>query len=187
VGIFKRGQNFYIDYYYGSTRWREKVGPAKGEATKALSIRESEIALGKFKLVREARIPTFREFADEYEKVVSALKRGRAVERYYIQMYRSIFRNKKISEITAQEVERLTAYRARQVKPATVNRELALLKHMFAKAVEWGDVSSNPLGGIRPLKVDKPVERVLELDEEHRLLAAWQLVTTCDQFSCDPH
>jgi hypothetical protein len=79
----------------------------------------------------------FRAFADRYERLVSEHKRGRAVERYYIQMFVEIFGKEKINEITAEEGERFKTYRSRQVKPATVNRELTLLKHMFAKAVEW--------------------------------------------------
>ncbi len=82
MGVFKKGQNFYIDYYDGSTRWREKVGPAKGEVKHALAVRQAEIAQGTFNLVRRARIPTFREFADKYRLLVSEHKRGHAVERY---------------------------------------------------------------------------------------------------------
>ena len=176
MGVFKKGQNFYIDYYNGSTRWREKVGPSKGEATKALSIRQAQIALGTFNLVRRAGIPTFREFAGNYEKVVSEHKRGHAVERYYIPMFVDIFGKKKISEITAEEVERFQTERSHQVKPATVNRELTLLKHMFSKAVEWKKLSANPLRGIRPLDVPDSLDRILELDEEKRLLAACDCV-----------
>lgn len=82
------------------------------------------------------------------------------------------FGNKRISEITGEEVERIKTFRSRQVKPATVNRELTLLKHMFAKAVEWKLLLANPLRGVRPLNVPTRMERILELSEEERLLAA---------------
>jgi integrase len=172
VGIFKRGENWYLDYYVGSRRVREKAGSAKGAASRALSVREAEVALGKFNLQPRADIPTFEAFADEYEKLVSVHKRGRAVERYYIQMFVAIFGKKKISEVTPEEAERIKSYRSRQVKPATVNRELTLLKHMFAKAVEWKLLLANPLRGVRCLNVPTRMERILELNEEIRLLAA---------------
>jgi integrase len=176
VGVFKRGKNFYIDYYNGSTRRREIVGPVKGEAKRALAVRQAEIALGTFNLVRWTRIPTFREFAEKYEKVVSELKRGHAVERYYIRMFVKLFGKKKINEITAEELERFQSERSHQVKPATVNRELTLLRHMFAKAVKWNLLAANPLRGVRSLEVPDSLDRILELDEEKRLLAACDCV-----------
>jgi integrase len=91
-------------------------------------------------------------------------------------MYVDVFGNEKISEITAEEVERSKTYRSRQVKPATVNRELTLLKDMLAKAVEWDLLSTNPLRGVRNLNVPTRMDRVLELDEETKLVAACDLV-----------
>jgi len=66
--------------------------------------------------------------------------------------------------------------RAREVKPATVNREMTLLKHMLAKAVEWKLLSANPFRGVRSLHVPMRMERILELDEEVRLLVACDCV-----------
>jgi integrase len=40
-----------------------------------------------------------------------------------------------------------------KIKPATVNRDIALLKHMFVKAVEWGMVSENICRGISRVKL----------------------------------
>jgi integrase len=172
VGVFKRGRNWYLDYYVGSRRVREKVGKAKGEAKRALTVRQAEVELGKFNLLPKVGIPSFEAFADRYEKLVSVHKRGRAVERYYIRMFVAHFRNKKISEFTAEEAERFKTIRSRQVKPATVNREMTVLRHMFAKAVEWKLLSANPLRGVRSLNVPIHMERILEADEEIRLLAA---------------
>ena len=172
MGLFKRGANWYLDFYVGSRRVREKVGPAKGEALRALAVRQAEVALGKFNLHPAASIPTFEAFAGRYETLVSAHKRGRAVERYYIRMFVVVFGKRKINEISSEDAERFKTNRAKEVKPATVNREMTLLKHMFAKAVEWKLLPTNPLRGIRSLNVPTHIERILELEEEARLLAA---------------
>jgi integrase len=170
--LFSFSRREYLDYYVGSRRVREKVGPAKGEAKRALKVREAEVALGKFNLLPRAGNLTFEAFADRYEKLVSVHKRGRAVERYYIRMFVAAFRKKNITEFTTEEVERFKTTRSQQVKPATVNREMAVLRHMFAKAVEWKLLSANPLRGVRSLNVPIRLERILEADEEIRLLAA---------------
>jgi site-specific recombinase XerD len=108
--------------------------------------------------------------------LISQHKRGHAVERYYIRMFVDVLGKKKISDITAEEVERLKTNRASQAKPATLNRELTVLKHMFAIAVEWEELSANPLRGVRSLRVPTRLERILELNEEARLLAACERV-----------
>lgn len=163
MGVFKRDDNWYLDYYVGSRRVREKVGPSKGEAFRALSVRQVEVVLGKFNLVPRASIPLFEAFASRYEKLVSAHKRGRAIEHYLIQTLVAVFGNKKISDLTAEDAEIYKTNRARKVKPATVNREMTLLKHMFSKAVEWKLLPANPLRGVRSLNVPTRMERILEL------------------------
>lgn len=67
-------------------------------------------------------------------------------------------------------------WRAARIKaglaPATVNRDISVLKSMFTTAVEWGHVSSNQLVKIKPIKLDNGRVRYLSEDEEKRLLAS---------------
>ncbi len=57
------------------------------------------------------------------------------------------------------------------VKPATVNRELSLLKHLLNKAVEWGRVRENPAKKVKPLKGEVKRVRYLMPDEIQTLLS----------------
>ncbi len=58
--------------------------------------------------------------------------------------------------ITREDIEkyqshRLAAFserRKKTVSPATVNREIAMVRHLFTKAVEWGLIDGNPARGI---------------------------------------
>lgn len=52
-------------------------------------------------------------------------------------------------------------YRKQNVRPATINRELALLKTMFNKAIQDGKLEKNPLKGVKHLKENNERERVL--------------------------
>lgn len=56
--------------------------------------------------------------------------------------------------------------------PATVNRDLSVLKSMFTKAVEWGHVAVHPLTKVKPAKLDNSIVRYLSEEEEKRLLTA---------------
>lgn len=57
------------------------------------------------------------------------------------------------------------------LQPATVNRELALLKHIFSKAVEWGKTKENPARKVKLLKGEVKRVRFLMPDEVQILLS----------------
>lgn len=61
--------------------------------------------------------------------------------------------------------------RLEEVKPATVNRELACLKHLYNKAIDWGLVEQNPLKKVKLLKEPPGRIRYLSKEEIERLIA----------------
>jgi len=58
------------------------------------------------------------------------------------------------------------------IKPATVNRELSVLKRAFNIAIDWKVADENPVRNVRFLRQPEPRERILAEDEEERLLKA---------------
>jgi integrase len=60
--------------------------------------------------------------------------------------------------------------RSDDAAPATVNRELACLKHMFTIAVRDRLVVENPVRAVRMFRVDNEVTNVLSQEDESRLL-----------------
>ena len=74
------------------------------------------------------------------------------------------------SKLTTAMIEKYKVQRSQQVKPATVNRELALLKHMLSKAMEWGYLKSSPGKSVRLLKEPPGRLRYLEAEQIERPL-----------------
>ena len=72
MGLFKKGRNYYIDYYLpNGRRRREMIGPSKKRAMLVLDKRRVEIAEGKFfDAKKEEKIP-FPKMAVEYLEVYS--------------------------------------------------------------------------------------------------------------------
>jgi integrase len=75
-----------------------------------------------------------------------------------------------LSKLTTAQIEKYKITRGESVAPATVNRELALLKHMLTKAVEWGYLKDNPAKSVKLLKELPGRLRYLEAEEIERFL-----------------
>jgi len=75
-----------------------------------------------------------------------------------------------LADITPPDIEGCELHRRRKVSGATVNRELALLKHMFNLAIDWDlYTGSNPLRKVKYFQEINTGFRVLKPDEETRL------------------
>lgn len=180
MAIFRRNGNWYVDYYAGPRRVREKVGPSIREAKMALKARQGEIVQGRFRLSRPPCTMTFKILGESYEKLVSTLKRGYHSERYRIATLIRFFGKHRLSDLTAEHAERYKVDRSKVVRPATINRELGNLKHIMRMAIAWKYLDTNPFTNVGLLYVPGRPERVLEKDEEKKLLAA------CDKIR-SPH
>jgi hypothetical protein len=51
-------------------------------------------------------------------------------------------------------IEEYKQQRIAKVKPGTVNREIALLKHMLNLAITWGMAANNPMKGVKLFRED---------------------------------
>ena len=80
----------------------------------------------------------------------------------------------RLDEITAFAIERWRSGRLTAgAAPATVNRDLAVVKAALARAVEWGLLTTHPLTTVRLAKLDRGgIVRYLSPAEETRLRAA---------------
>ena len=123
-------------------RRREKIGPNRKLALTVLAKRRIEIAEGKFLDIRRKPKVLFRDFAREYLEYSRANKRSWGRDQTSLGNLLPVFGEMYLSDITPGQIERYKAQRLLKVKPATVNRELACLKHMFNKAIEWGQAAS---------------------------------------------
>jgi integrase len=116
---------------------------------------------------------TFDDLCDEYLKYSKTNKAKRSHERDILSVKHllDVFSNTPADEITAHDVEIYKNRRRNIVKPATVNRELSCIKHMYTKAVQWGFVKNNPLRCVMKFKEPPGRVRYLVRDEIKTLIA----------------
>jgi integrase len=177
--IYKRNDNWYIDYIFKGRRHRKKIGKSKRMAELALKEVEVKIVKGEYLGIYEEKKILFEEFAKEYLNYSKANKSSTSYERDMTSLRIHLIpylKDKYLFEITPQMIEEYKSERLKKIKPATVNRELSCLKHLYTKAIEWSYVKNNPVSKVKKLKEPPGRIRYLEPKEINVLLA-----------NCAPH
>jgi len=174
MGVYKKGINWYIDYYVKGQRKLRKIGPSKKLAQQVLQDVHVKMAKGEFLGVYDEKKILFEEFGQQYLAYSKANKAWSSQRRdgFSVARLTSVFKGKYLLEITPRMIEKYKAARLEKVEPATVNRELACLKHMYTKAIEWGYVKANPVKTVRSLKEPPGRLRYLRPEEVKKLLEA---------------
>ncbi len=118
---------------------------------------------------------TLQEFIEsEYKPwALSHHKRGdetlAALNRCFKKLY-----SKPLTEITPAVLEQWRVKRLNEgTAPATINRNITVLKSAITKAVEWGFLKENTIRNLKQFKIDRsPKVRYLSVEEETRLRQA---------------
>jgi integrase len=168
--IYQRGKVWYADYYADGERIQESTGTAtKREAEKFLALRVSEVERRVY--VKDTRI-TLDELGERYIPYAETHKRSWKRDVQMLGNLKAFFGNPMLRDITPLRLEKYQQVRGKVVAPATVNREMALLKHMFFQAEKWGLHSGNPVRLVRFLTEDNLKCETLSAEEEKDLLDA---------------
>jgi len=170
MSLFKKGHTWYIDYYVEGKRRREAVGSNLKVAERALAKRHVQVAEHRFLDITKSPKISFEELSKTYMEYAKANKISWSRDGNSIQRLTKPFGGKSISQITPLSLENYKSERLKDAAPATVNRELACLKHMFTKAIQWHMATVNPVKQVRLLKENNQRLRYLTNDEVQRLL-----------------
>jgi len=150
-----------------------KVGQVtKTVARQVESELKKKLRLGQLDMI-QAAIPTLNEIKEDYITYVRDVKKKRSWKRdeELLRPLCKLFGNKRLSDISTKDLEEFKLIRLKEVSPATVNRSLSVLRHLFNLAKRWNKFyGDNPVSIVGMLEEHNLVERILTLDEENRLL-----------------
>jgi integrase len=183
LGVFKHGSKWRYDTYYRGHRLREAY--ATPEAAEE-NLRKVKTLIDEGRYLEKKRISdvTFGEFKTRYLDWVEKIGQRTAYDKklYFIPLTAHFGKNTLLHGITKADVEEhqakrksMPGKRVKEIKPATVNREIATLKHFFSKAVEWKVLSDSPARGVKMFKENNRRLRFLAVDECKVLIAACPL------------
>ncbi len=159
---------------YRGQRYRGCIGPvSKTIAKEIMTKKKAEAVEGRYELPSKKPSPRLDEFVREYFAYYQANRKPRSLQRHQTS-YRALqatFGHQRLADISPLDIERYK--RERQgagVSGVTINRELAFLKNLYSKAVEWGKMAENPVKKVRLYREDNARTRFLPEEEEANLL-----------------
>ena len=175
--IYLRDNSWVVKYKDENGNWRRKSTGNKDLVTKTMAKEilkdiERKVMLGQYDMVKH-QVPTLRTFSREYIDYQKNIKQNRSWQKdeSHLRRFNSLWGDRKLSNISAKEIDDYKTIRLQQVKPATVNRELAALRHLFYLAEKWDKFyGKNPVAKSGLLKEDNLQERILSFEEEKLLI-----------------
>jgi integrase len=165
-GIYKRGNVYWIRYAgLDGKIVRESTGSSRFKNAEAHLIkRKNSIKEGIEPEVKRIKNYLFNELADEYKKWAER-QRSFDSKIYLINQLKETFGSYPLRRISPMLIEQYQTERLQKShrpangkpdtgnKPATVNRLIATMKHMFTKAVEWDMIEEGALKRISKVKM----------------------------------
>ena len=168
------GGRWYLDFTFKGQRVRKFGGYTKEQAQVALAkerLDRRDIVLGlKQPAVEDV---DFGAFADEFLNLYSKQnKRSWVRDEISLGHLKDFFKGETLRSLGTEKIERYKAARKAEVAPATVNREMACLRTLLNKGMEWGRIEENPAARVKKLKEPPARERILNASEAARLIDA---------------
>jgi integrase len=171
MGIYKRGNVYWVDYYDPNRKRIQESSQSSNrrDAENLLALRKSDILRGIYK---QAVKITFGEFGKRYMEHAKANKRSWLRDEQMLNHLSAFFgKERPLTEVTPVQIESYKIQRRSKVADSTVNRELALLKRMFNLAITWDlFLGLNPVRKVRFFREFNIGLRVLSPEEEKALL-----------------
>ena len=154
-GIYKSGNVYWIRYAgLDGLIVRESTGSDKYRKAEALLLeRKQGIKEGRMPEIKVIKNHSFKDLAEEYKKWAEK-QRAYKSKKSFINHLEDTFGLMPLRRFSTLMVEQFQSGElGKEKKPATINRFLATLKHMFTKAVEWDMVEEQTLKRIRKVKL----------------------------------
>lgn len=175
MGTFrKRGDSWRVEVKKGGVR-DSATFPTKREAQDWANRREAELADGNEAGITPKRLSAVLE---KYRDDVAPLNKGEKWDRARINRFLKEDDDRALCEMNIHQITptQLAAWRDRrlkQVQPASVRRDIALLRTVWRYArKEWGYLKNDPWRDVTTPAKGRPRDRVFSDDEVSAIVAA---------------
>jgi hypothetical protein len=130
-----------------------------------LQKRKVEIAEGKYLDKRKVPRCTFTELANLYLEWAKSHHRRYVATKSRVAILRQPFGDQQFSEMTPLMIDGYISQQTATHKPALVNRDVVVPRHMFVKGTAWGKALQNPVAHVMLLQAHNRRLRYLNHEE----------------------
>jgi site-specific recombinase XerD len=167
----KKGMVWYLDYAVDGRRVRKKLGASKRLAQLALSDIQVKLERKEVGFTRSDR--RLSELIEEYLKhsKAHATPESHLLNINVLAKFKEFLGDARLKNITNFQIEKFKNHRREEgAKPSTVNRELAVVKALFNRGVEWGLLPKSPAAAVKKFKEPKRQARFFSKEEVAKIL-----------------
>ena len=135
----------------------------------------TEVLCDRFDFFQNKKEFTFHQLCDKFEEYAVNNRKNYAKDRGMIKRLKNFFGNCLLSNFDSFAIEKYRTKRKNDgKKPATINKEVGILRRMFNIAIDNGWMRKNPAlkCAVKPMFVENTEKKILTIDEEKRLLSA---------------
>jgi integrase len=178
LSVYKRGKVYWYEFWFRGQRIRESSGLTnKVAAQQAEAIRKAGLAEGRAGIAAPRPVVNFGDFVrNEFlpwaENQYQA--HPRTYERYRESTKPLLASLEKLSldGVSIAQVEKFKVSRSSEVMPATVNRDLAVLRLILNLAIRKEYIVKNPVQGVEFLDEGPGQMRIVSHQEQKKYMAA---------------
>ena len=172
-----KNSRWYCRFQIRGKRYHEALPEAtdKKSAENAEIKLKSELLSGRFDLIENKKERTFFQMSDLFEEYAKNNRSNYDKDKGMVKKLKNFYGNKLLRDFTPQLVEKYRTKRIKEnKKPATINKEIGILRRMFSLALDNSWIKSNPAvkKHIRPLNVENTLKRTLTVEEEIDIINA---------------
>lgn len=163
-----------VDISIGLERFRDsRTFPTKVEAVFWADRREKEIRQGKLENIDSSK--TLKDALQRYLKEVTPTKRSKRSEALRINYFLKcpeLDIDYRLNLLTPSVFNKYIEFRLKSVRPATVNKEITILRGVIREAIKWRWMEHNPFDAVDKLKESPPRNRRISDTEIKKILEA---------------
>ena len=175
MAIFKRGKTYWFHFIFNGRHVQRSTKQGNPRVARQIeAAHRTTLAKGEVGIVERKPAPALKDFAQRFMDAIQvrSAAKPRTVDFYARKLTRVLcfepLANANLDEVDEALIESYVQERAKQVSPASVNRELATLRRLLRLAQEWRVINRVPR--IHMLPGERNREFVLSYQPENLYL-----------------
>jgi integrase len=169
----KKGSCWYLDYAVDGKRVRKRIGRSKRLAELAMA--DTEVKLDRREIGFAQTDKKLEDLIAEYLRHVKAngIAYSHELSVAVLERFKVFIATERLKNINHLQIEKYKNWRRESgLLPSSVNRELAIVKAMFNRGVDWGFLNKSPAHAIKKFKEPKRQARFFTQVEVAKMLEA---------------